>query len=40
MSEETHKITATKKEKDPKRVEAGKRLAAIFKAAKEKKHAE
>ena len=31
------KITATKKEKDPNRVEAGRRLAAISKAAKEKK---
>ena len=30
MSEESPKITAIKKEKDPKRVEAGKRLAAIF----------
>ena len=37
MSEETPKITTTKKEKDPKRVEAGKRLAAISKAAKERK---
>ena len=38
MSEETApKITATKKEKDPKGVEAGKRLAAISKAAKERK---
>ena len=33
----TPKITATKKEKDPKRVEAGRRLAAISKAAKERK---
>ena len=31
------KITKEKKEKDPKRVEAGKRLAAISKATKEKK---
>ena len=38
MSEESApKITATKKEKDPKRVEAGKRLPAISKAAKERK---
>ena len=37
MSEETPKITTTKKEKDPKRVEAGKWLAAICKAAKERK---
>ena len=37
MSEETPKITTVKKEKDPKRVEAGKRLAAISKAAKERK---
>ena len=44
MSEETPKttevapkITKEKKEKDPKRVEAGKRLAAISKATKEKK---
>lgn len=36
-AEETPKITKEKKEKDPKRVEAGKRLAAICKAAKEKK---
>ena len=45
MSEETPKITEVppkitneKKEKDPKRVEAGKRLAAISKAAKEDCH--
>ena len=37
MSEESPKITAIKKEKDPKRVEAGKRSAAISKAAKERK---
>ena len=39
MSEETKapKITTIKMEKDPKRVEAGKRLAAISKAAKERK---
>ena len=37
MGEETPKITAVKKEKDPTRVEAGKRLAAISKAAKERK---
>ena len=44
MSEETPKttevvpkITKETKEKDPKRVEAGKRCAAISKAAKERK---
>ena len=37
MSEETPKITTVKKEKDPKRVEAGKRLAAISKEARERK---
>ena len=37
MSEETPKITTVKKEKDPKRVEPGKRLAAISKAAKQRK---
>lgn len=39
MSEETPKpkITTVKKEKDPKRVEAGKRLAAISKSARERK---
>ena len=31
MSEETPKITTVKKEKDPKRVETGKRLAALNK---------
>ena len=36
-TEETPKITIEKKEKDPKRIEAGKRLAAISKAAKERK---
>ena len=35
--ENVPKITAVKKEKDPKRVEAGKRLAAMSKNAKEKK---
>ena len=34
------KITTVKKEKDPRRVEAGKRLAAISRQAKEKKTAE
>ena len=38
--ENTPKITAVKKEKDPKRVEAGKRFAAISKSAKEKKMSE
>ena len=33
-------IVITRKEKDPKRVEAGKRLAAISKQAKEKKRKE
>ena len=37
MSEETPKITTVKKKKDPKRVEAGKRLAAISKEARERK---
>ena len=39
MSEnnETPKITTVKKQKDPKRVEAGKRLALISKASREKK---
>ena len=38
MSEtETPKITAVVKEKNPKRVEQGKRLAAISRAAKERK---
>ena len=40
MSEETPKITTTKKEKDPKRLEAGKRLAAISKATKQRKMCE
>ena len=31
MTEETPKITTVKKEKDPKSVEAGKRLAALNK---------
>ena len=34
MSEETPKITTILKEKDPKRVEAGKRLAALNKERK------
>ena len=37
MREETPKITIVKKEKDPKKVEAGKRLAAISKSTKERK---
>ena len=37
MSEETPKITTTKKKKDHKRVEAGKHLAGISKATKERK---
>ena len=38
MSEDnTPKITTVKKQKDPKRVEAGKRLALISKASREKK---
>ena len=39
MGEESHKITATKAEKvkDPRRVEQGKRLAAISLEAKERK---
>ena len=36
MSEET-KITAVEKTKDPKKVEAGKKLVAMSKQAKEKK---
>ena len=39
-SGETPSIVTTKKEKDPKRVEAGKRLAAISKQAKERKKKE
>ena len=35
--EPTPRVTTVKKEKDPRRVEAGKRLAAISKAAKERK---
>ena len=37
MSGGAHKITTVKKEKDPRRVEAGKRLASISKAARERK---
>ena len=37
MSEETVKITSVTKTKDPKRVEAGKRLAVISREAKQKK---
>ena len=37
MSEDHPKITTVKKEKDPRRVEAGKRLASISKAARERK---
>ena len=41
MSEEDNKITSVvKKEKNPKRVEQGKRLAAISKEAKERKKLE
>ena len=36
-NEEKPKITTVKKVEDPKRVEAGKKLAAISKAAKERK---
>ena len=38
--ENTAPIVTTKKEKDPRRVEAGKRLAAISKQAKERKRRE
>ena len=37
MSEETPKITTVKKYKDPRRVEADRRLAAISKQARERK---
>ena len=39
MASETAIVT-TKKEKDPRRVEAGKRLAAISKQAKERRRVE
>ena len=38
--EKAPNIVTTKKEKDPKRVEAGKKLAAISKQAKERKKKE
>ena len=37
MTEETPKITTVEKVKDPRRVEQGKRLAAISREAKERK---
>ena len=37
MSQDQPKITTVKKAKDPRRVEAGKRLAAISKEARERK---
>ena len=37
MSEEQPKITTVKRQKDPRRVEAGKRLAVISRKAKEDK---
>ena len=40
MAETATSIVTTKKEKDPRRVEAGKRLAAISKQAKERKRME
>ena len=40
MAEATPSIVTNKKEKDPRRVEAGKRLAAISKQAKERKKKE
>ena len=40
MAETTPSIATTKKEKDPRRLEAGKRLALITKQAKERKRIE